>query len=89
MKVVAGEQVGFSELEAAIGRFEAKLSSDVVEDGTGSIAAGVFDGDKVVWAKGFGWADVDKQIPAEADTIYRIGSISKSFTAVLMAQMAE
>jgi len=89
LPVVAGEQVGFSEFEAAIGRFEAKLASDVAEDGIGSIAAGVFVGDKVVWAQGFGWADVDKQVPAEADTIYRIGSISKSFTAVLMAQMAE
>jgi len=89
LKVIVGEQAGFSEFESVLARFEAKLASDVAEDGIGSIAAGVFAGDKVVWAKGFGWADVEKQVPAEADTIYRIGSISKSFTAVLMAQMAE
>jgi len=61
----------------------------VAEDSVGSISAGVVFGNDVVWANGFGWADIEKQTPADAETIYRTGSISKSFTAVLMMQMAE
>lgn len=36
----------------------------------------------------FGWADRDRSIPADTGTIYRVGSISKSFAAVAMAQSA-
>ena len=35
-----------------------------------------------------GWADRDRSIPADTGTIYRVGSISKSFAAVAMAQPA-
>ena len=36
----------------------------------------------VVWARGFGYADVERREPATGDTLYRIGSITKLFTAV-------
>jgi len=89
VEVAAGEKVKQSPFQAAISRFEAQLAQDVAEDSIGSISAGVVVGNYVVWANGFGWADIEKQTPADAETIYRTGSISKSFTAVLMMQMAE
>ncbi|MBN1223971.1 MAG: serine hydrolase [Candidatus Aminicenantes bacterium] len=45
--------------------------------------------DKLVWAKGFGWADVEKKIPMSADTIQNIGSISKTVTATAIMQLWE
>lgn len=35
-----------------------------------------------------GWADLENQIPATAETQYRIGSVSKTFTAVLVMKAA-
>jgi CubicO group peptidase (beta-lactamase class C family) len=35
----------------------------------------------IVWAEGFGWADVDSRAPVTPQTRYRIGSISKTLTA--------
>jgi CubicO group peptidase (beta-lactamase class C family) len=46
-------------------------------------------GRDLVWAQGFGWADVERGIPAGVNTIYRTGSISKSFTAVALLQLWE
>jgi CubicO group peptidase (beta-lactamase class C family) len=89
VEVTAGQKVKHNPFQAAISRFEAKLAQDVTEDSVGSISAGVVVGNDVIWANGFGWADIEKQIPADAETIYRTGSISKSFTAVLMMQMVE
>jgi CubicO group peptidase (beta-lactamase class C family) len=89
VEIPQGQTVRHTPFEAALARFEQSLAEDVAADGVGSIAAGVVVGNDVVWAKGFGWADVGNQIPADEDTIYRIGSISKSFTAVLMMQMME
>ncbi len=41
----------------------------------------IIDDQKIVWAKGFGLADEEKNLPASSQTIYRIGSISKVVTA--------
>jgi CubicO group peptidase (beta-lactamase class C family) len=73
----------------AIERFEQQLATDVEKDGIGGITAAVVSGDSVIWVGGFGWADRDLHSPAEAHTIYRTGSISKTFTAVLLMQLVD
>jgi CubicO group peptidase (beta-lactamase class C family) len=73
----------------AIGDFVERLRADVAADAVGGITAAVVVGDNIVWAEGFGWADYDQQIPAGIETIYRIGSITKTFTAVVLAQLVD
>jgi len=43
---------------------------------------------KTIYQRSMGWADLENQIPATAETQYRIGSISKTFTAVLVMKAA-
>ena len=43
----------------------------------------------VVWAKGFGWADVDNHVAASPDTLYRVASITKTFTATAVMQLRD
>ena len=74
---------------AAIDAFRDRLKADVAADNIGSIAAAVVIGDSIVWAEGFGWADRDKHIPAGPNTIYRLGSVSKSFTAFVLVQLVD
>jgi CubicO group peptidase (beta-lactamase class C family) len=59
-------------------------------------SAGVFNGaalvsenGKVVFKKGFGLADFEWKIPNTPDTKFRIGSITKQFTATLVMQLVE
>jgi CubicO group peptidase (beta-lactamase class C family) len=49
----------------------------------------VFEGADVLWSKGWGWADIEHQVAATERVIGRTGSISKSFTAVLMMRLVE
>lgn len=44
---------------------------------------------KVILARGFGMSDVEQRVAATADTVYPIGSITKTFTATLMMQLAD
>ena len=44
---------------------------------------------KIVWSQGFGFCDLKKQKPAEAKTVYRYASISKSITATAVMQLVE
>lgn len=68
--------------------FVSQLYRDVLQDDIGSISAAVFIGNKIVWAKAYGWANKERQIPADTNTIYRTGSITKTFTAYLMMMLA-
>ena len=52
-----------------------------------SIAVSV-DG-AIVWSEGFGYADVEQRSPVTAGTRFRIGSISKPFTAAAMGLLYE
>jgi len=53
------------------------------------VSIAVARGGEIVLAKGYGVADVAHRTPATADTVYRIGSITKQFTAVAILQLAE
>src|SRR5439155_11425866 len=52
-----------------------------------SVAVG-YD-DRLLHACGYGYADLERQIRASADTVYAIGSLTKQFTAVAVMQLVE
>jgi CubicO group peptidase (beta-lactamase class C family) len=58
------------------------------EKATG-LSIAVVDDQRVLWSKGFGWADAGKKLPASDQTVYRMGSISKLFTTVAALQLAQ
>ncbi|MFG1691619.1 serine hydrolase domain-containing protein, partial [Gemmatimonadota bacterium] len=75
--------------DSLIADFSARIAEDVATDGVGGITAGIVVGTDPLWGRGFGFADRERHIPATVNTIYRVGSVSKSFTAVAMMQAAE
>jgi CubicO group peptidase (beta-lactamase class C family) len=54
---------------------------------TPALAAAVVSGDAIVWAQGFGFANLEQGSPAAADTVFRIASISKPITATAVMQL--
>ena len=44
---------------------------------------------QILLARGFGWSDVERQVAATPETVYAIGSITKTFTSTLMLQLVE
>lgn len=46
-----------------------------------SFAIGVVKNGKVIWEEGLGWADRERKIPATAERLYAVASVSKSITA--------
>ncbi len=47
------------------------------------------EGENVVFNKAYGFADVEKNISADRLTKYKIGSVTKTFTAVMIMQLIE
>jgi len=54
----------------------------------GGAVAVVRDG-KLIYARGFGYADVENKTPVQPDALFRIASISKSLTAAAVMKLVE
>jgi CubicO group peptidase (beta-lactamase class C family) len=83
---VLAQQRSFDEV---ISEFALRVASEVEQDGIGGITAGVVVGSDVAWKRGFGWSDRVAKVPADGETVYRVGSISKSVTAVLLMLLVQ
>jgi len=57
--------------------------------GQPGISIGIVHDQELVWAEGFGLADLESRRPATARTLYRIGSISKTFTATALLKLRD
>ena len=76
--------------DAAVEAYVTKLIHHEMEtNAIAGLSIALVDDQRVVWAAGFGFADLNSKTPASADTLYRIGSISKLFTATAALQLAE
>ncbi len=91
--VAVSVQVGSSlvakeNYERAISAIEAKTDARRKELGIPGMSLVIVKDDQVIYAKGLGFKDLEKQVPVTTDTQFAIGSASKAFTglSVLMSQ---
>lgn len=76
-------------LQGAFERFEAWASPKLAaEQVPGCIVALAQDGE-LVYTHGFGYADVEQRRPITEETVFGIGSVTKSFTALAIMQLVE
>ena len=55
----------------------------------GSMTVGIVCGPDLVWSKSYGYADMETGKAANRDTVYRIGSITKQFTGLMLLQLVD
>jgi CubicO group peptidase (beta-lactamase class C family) len=53
------------------------------------MAIAIVKNKEVIYAKGFGHRDVEKQLPVTADTLFAIGSSSKAFTTFVLGTLVD
>ncbi|AGA27135.1 serine hydrolase [Singulisphaera acidiphila] len=70
-------------------RLEQWITSEIDQKEIPGLSIALVDDQQVVWARGFGFADPQRRLPASAETIYRVGSVSKLFTDIAVMQLAE
>jgi CubicO group peptidase (beta-lactamase class C family) len=69
--------------------FSAWIEGQIAYRGLPGIVVGVVADQELVWATGFGFADVKAKKPMTADTKFRMASHSKLFTATAIMQLRE
>jgi CubicO group peptidase (beta-lactamase class C family)/D-alanyl-D-alanine dipeptidase len=75
--------------KAAVAELEKLIKHEVDDKKLPALSIALVDDQKVVWAAGFGFQDRERKIPATAETVYRVGSVSKLFTDVAVMQLVE
>lgn len=76
-------------LHSQLMEIDSMIAADLAKRPVGSVTAGVVAGKQLIWGKSYGDADMEKKISADADTVYRIGSITKMFTALMLEQLVD
>ncbi|MCC6905002.1 MAG: beta-lactamase family protein, partial [Anaerolineae bacterium] len=74
------------ELNAALGLVEASLATEQEKRRLPGFSACVVLDQETTWAGGFGKANLETGAPATAESVYRIASITKPFTAIMLMQ---
>lgn len=80
---------GAPDYRAAIHELSLAAEAEVAAGNISGVTIALVDDQQLVFARGFGWADKKRRVPASADTIYRAGSISKLFAASAAMQLEE
>jgi CubicO group peptidase (beta-lactamase class C family) len=70
-------------------QLEAKAAAFVNEQRLPGASVGIVHGDALVWSAGIGFADVAAERAPEATTLYRIASITKTFTGTAIMQLRD
>ena len=67
----------------------ARVEEAFEESGLPSLSIAIVYDRDFIYNQAFGYADLEKKIPATTKTIYPIGSITKVFVATMLVQLAE
>ncbi|HYW51815.1 MAG TPA: serine hydrolase domain-containing protein, partial [Gemmatimonadaceae bacterium] len=74
---------------AAAGVLTAFIEREMQDKGVPALSIALVDGNRIVWSRGFGVEKAGTTRPATANTVYRVGSVSKLFTDIGIMQLVE
>jgi serine beta-lactamase-like protein LACTB len=83
---ITAQQAPAPVVEGQVDRLAAEEIANLHEP---SLAIAIVDDGRLVFAKGYGLSDIENNVPATADTVYRIASLSKSLTATAAMHLVE
>src|SRR5262245_5072726 len=88
-QVVATLDKNDPELRAILSKIEADAEKARVKAQVPGMSIVIIHDQDVLLAKGYGYADLEKKIPADTKTVYRMCSVTKAFTALMLMQLSE
>jgi CubicO group peptidase (beta-lactamase class C family)/D-alanyl-D-alanine dipeptidase len=68
---------------------EPLIEWELKTQGIPAISIALVDDQRIVWARGFGLERLADSVPATAETVHRVGSVSKLFTDLAVMQLVE
>jgi CubicO group peptidase (beta-lactamase class C family) len=82
----AGAQTTRGEIVA---RIDSIATARIASGDVAGMAVGVVRGGELLLAQGYGYADREHRVPTHPETVFRLGSLTKQFTALAVLQLVE
>lgn len=76
-------------VKSAITLYETWLNAQMEYRGIPGCSFAIIYDQDLIYSKGYGFSDLEKQIPASPETVYRIASITKTFTSTAILQLRD
>ncbi len=76
-------------LNAMTVKLHSRISQLVDQHGVTGAAVGIVRDQELAWSAGFGFADIEAERQPDKHTLFRVGSITKTFTATAIAQLRD
>ena len=89
LAIVLGTRVATAQSPTAstLQRVDSMAAAEFAKDSIGSLTIGVATPEGLVWTKTYGFADMSTHRLANRQSVYRIGSITKMFTGLMLQQL--
>ena len=72
-----------------IAQVSAYITNQMAANNVQGMSIALVDEQGVAWAQGFGYADREAGVPADADTVYHVGSVSKAYLGAAYMQLLD
>ncbi|MGO9604587.1 MAG: serine hydrolase domain-containing protein [Candidatus Binataceae bacterium] len=76
-------------LKPLVPKLEGIVNRTLERERVPGAAIGIVRDQELVWSRGFGYADLARDRVPDADTLFRCGSITKTFTATAIMQLCD
>jgi CubicO group peptidase (beta-lactamase class C family) len=70
-------------------QFSSFIEEKIHTDNIPGLAVAIVEGNHVVYIKGFGYRDIETKLPVTSETLFHIGSNTKSMTALMVATLVD
>ncbi|HEY8143854.1 MAG TPA: serine hydrolase [Kofleriaceae bacterium] len=78
-----------SDVAGALQLVDLWLREQIEAGAAPGLSVAVVHDQDLIWSGGYGWSDLAARTPATSSTLYRIGSVSKLFTATAVMQLRD
>lgn len=89
LTAAAGPAMGATDYSGAIASIEAQVPGLMAAGNSQGLDVALVDGNRLVWSRGFGWADREAGRQMTDRTLVHIGSITKTMGAIATMQLVE
>jgi D-alanyl-D-alanine carboxypeptidase len=76
-------------LASVLPQIQARVGELAAQHHQPGVAAGIVNDQELAWSAGFGFADLASERRPDQDTLFRVGSITKTFTATAIMQIRD
>jgi len=77
------------DVRSRVALIEKMIAEEMEKNAIPGVAVAISQNGQLVYSKGFGYADLENKVTFTPQTVSRIGSISKTFTALAVMQLVE